>query len=292
MKSVLVGAGPALAFALTLIASPSFAQDFHCPKPGTRLSFNTNSPIEILGQEGLSCLVKAEGGKTFRMLLGINSDHFWADNHVEKLFPFKVGNEVEYTSSADSSHVAANLLELTIVYYQDNVKVLREEKLATKVGTFDTWVIEDRQISRSRMNGTWVTTYWWAPELGYTVKKTFEVRAGLGSDSSFEIASLTMPTTVALPISNDPLVLCHLNDSADMEISLSVCNSRRGTIVFSSPPATAPTPAPITKAAPTPTTPLASSVQDRLNTLKALLDSKTITPEEYAAKRKEILKSL
>jgi hypothetical protein len=199
MKPVLVGTGPALAIAFALIASPTLAQDFHCPRPGTRLSFNTNSPIEIIGQEELICLVKVEGGKTVRMLLGINSDQFWTDNHVEKLFPFKVGNEVEYTSSADSSHVAANLMELPIVYYQDNVKVLREEKITTKVGTFDTWVIEDRQISRSRMNGTWVTTYWWAPEVGYVVKKTFEVRAGLGTNNSWEIASLTMPATTIAP---------------------------------------------------------------------------------------------
>lgn len=183
---------------VVLASSPVWADDFHCPPTGTRLSFNNRAPIEIIGQEGFVCLVKGTNNDgspgVFRMFLGLSAYSPWQENHAERLFPFKVGNEVEFTSSADSSHVVGSGITSTDrAYYRDNVKVLRQEKLVTKAGTFDTWVIEDHQISQDRRAGAWVTTYWWAPDLGYTVKRTYEVRAGLGTDATFELTMYLAP---------------------------------------------------------------------------------------------------
>jgi hypothetical protein len=306
MKSLLVGA----AFVLAL-PSLSYADDApECPKPGTRIAFNNRLPVEIVGQEGFVCLVKGAdnkgGTQVFRMLLGMSSYSAWAENHVERLFPFKVGNEVDFTSTGDSSHIAANLTETQTLYYKDEVKVLRQERIDTKMGSFNTWVIEDRQYTQGRISGTWVTTYWWAPELGYTVKRTYEVRAGLGTNETLEITSLL--SVGSIPSATEPAP-CYPGMKFGVYDDCSGNAQPAATSASTPPPAPAAKsapPAPAAKAAPAPkppaavsTTPPASnsssstaSVEDRLNAVKDLYDRKVITREEYEAKRKEILKSL
>ena len=260
---------------VVLLSPPALADDeFHCAKPGTRLVFNSQGYVEFFGQEGLACLVTVPNNKapevtnSLHVLLGLSTSKTWVENHAERLFPFKVGNEVEFTSSADSSHLAGLGTSSDRLYYRDNIKVLRQEKLNTKFGSFDTWVIEDRQISQGRTAGTWITTYWWAPDLGYFVKRTYEVRQGLGTDQSTELTSLTTPAPASVPVTSSV-----------------------------TPPAPTPASKPpttkITTAPPqAPNSPAPGSAADRLQALKDLLDRKLITPVEYVTKRKAILDAM
>ena len=274
---------------VVIASSPVWAEDFHCPPTGTRLGFNNRAPVEIAGQDGFVCLVKGTNNDgspgVFRMLLGLSAWSAWEQNHAERLFPFKVGNEVEFTSSGDSSHIAANLTETTVVYYHDTLKVLREEKLATPAGTLDTWVIEDRQVAQGRPGGTWVTTYWFAPEIGYTVKRTFVVRAGLGTDATFELTMYLAPTPASPPVTSSVTPPQPIPTPAPPAPA-------------SPPPATTKTTAKTTTATPatkpsTQSPPAAAgSPADRLQALKDALDRKLITPAEYEAKRKAILDAM
>jgi hypothetical protein len=270
VKTSFVGASIALAFALILTAAPSFAEDFHCPKPGTVIGFNngTSTPgapssmLTFSDQEGMVCVSRNATGNVVRRLLGIAAaDSSFAKNHGERLFPFKVGNEVDFDWTADSSHLATSVPSANeILFYHDEVKVAREERLTTNMGTFDTFVIEWHSMIRNRnINGAWLYTMWFAPELDYVVKETDETRAGFANgNKSWDITTLIFPNvspTVATP---------------------------------------APTPAPVATVtpAPQPVAPASPSVADRLSALKSLLDRKVITPAEYEAKRKEILKAL
>jgi hypothetical protein len=109
--------------------------------------------------------------------------------------------------------------------------------------------------------------------------------------NGFVVASATQSAPLhSTPISDDPMVTCRLADSADLEISRSICRERGGTSALDPTPVT-PNPSPAVTPVSAPM-PASDSLEDRLQTLKNLLDRKLITPEEYAAKRKEILKSL
>lgn len=265
--------------------------EFHCAKPGTKLQFNNRGFVEFVGQEGFTCLVKVpdskapDGTSVSRVFLGLSTYAPWADNHAEHLWPFKVGNEVEFTSSGDSSHIAGLGTSSDRIYYRDNVKVLRQEKLVTKMGSFDTWVIEDRQISQGRLAGTWITTYWWASDLAYFVKRTYEVRAGLGTDATAEITSLTTPA-LASPTatsSTTPAPPPVVTPTSTPPSAPATKSAKAAT----TPPSTSTAPS-----APAPSPPPAGSVAERLQALKDLLDRKLITPSEYEAKRKTILDAL
>jgi hypothetical protein len=260
MRKLLVSAAVAGAM---LMSSRTLADDeLHCAAPGTRLVFNNTGYVAFIGQEGLACLVEVPNSKApevtniIHVLLGLSSSKTWVENHAERLFPFKVGNEIEFTSSADSSHIAGIGTSSDRLYYRDNIKVLRQEKVNTKVGSFDTWVIEDRQVSQGRISGTWITTYWWAPDLGYFVKRTYEVRAGLGTDQSIELTSLTTPPLASPPATS----------------SVPPTKSTKSSTV--TPPSTSGSPA------------------ERLQALKDLLDRKLITPSEYETKRKAIIDAM
>src|SRR5690242_10439013 len=94
---------------LALTAAPVFAEDFHCPKPGTAIGFSGGGVMTFAEQDGMFCVAKNVKGNTVRTLFGIGGPNSaFAKNHGERLFPFKVGNEVEFDYTADSSHMSAS----------------------------------------------------------------------------------------------------------------------------------------------------------------------------------------
>ena len=189
--------------ALSLLASSGRAEDaFHCPEPGTVLSFTEGTVLTFTTQDGLTCRARSNKGSLIAQFLGIAPAELELEKHDgARLFPWRIGNQVEFVSPptpVNASGVTENLPK--DVYFDNAFKVLRQEKLTTPAGTFDTVVIEWHRQVRGRWFGVWVTTAWLAPELGFAVKLTRETRQGSGLDVSYELASISKPAQSAAPV--------------------------------------------------------------------------------------------
>lgn len=198
------------AVALIALSSGGYADEaFHCPKPETVIAFNNGSPITFTGQAGLECVFKTANGKFTHQFLGLaGANSPFAQNHGERLFPLKVGNEITYTSTANSSHATGELVSPTMtIYYSNTVKVVRQEQLATAAGTFDTYVIEWHEIVLGKGSGAWLNTVWYAPNLGYIVKQRNETLGGIrsGRDLCDYIAQAAQCGRY-VPVKTDPSV--------------------------------------------------------------------------------------
>ena len=182
--------------ALLALASAGHAEDaFHCPKPGTVVSYDNNGgAVAYSGQTGLVCQGRT-GSRDYSNLLGIIPPLLAPEEaELQKLLPFKVGNEVEYTTKMDSSHMIGEAVTSSSMFYvRHTVKVARAESLTTAAGTFDTLVIEHRMLMLGHGAGAWMYTYWMAPDLGFPVKISYETRAGSGPDRIYEATSIRQP---------------------------------------------------------------------------------------------------
>jgi predicted aspartyl protease len=182
--------------ALSLLGSQSEADDaFHCPEPGTVLRFTEGTVLTFTTQDGLICRARSNKGALFSQFLGIAPAELELEKHEgERLFPWRVGSQVEFLSPPTPVNTAgATENYAKDAYFDNSFKVVRQEKLTTAAGTFDTVVIEWHRQVRGRWLGTWLTTIWLAPELGFAVKVTRETRQGPGLDLSYELASVTSP---------------------------------------------------------------------------------------------------
>ncbi len=271
MKAFLYGA--ALTLALT---SLSFADDaFRCPTPGTVFTFSSGNAVGFDHQDGFNCVIHSSStGTTLQVFLGVSSVPELAKNHAERLFPFKVGDQIEFDRTGTSSNASGGgIASNTTIYYHDVIKVLRQERLVTKAGTFDTYVIERKSnITNRGITGAWTWTFWWAPQFGYLIKAVEQTHGGYGTDITSELVSITMPSAAGPPVMSS-----------------------------TSPPAPTAAPAPPVPTAastapskPSPASPATQSpsTATRLEELKSLLDRKLISPSEYEAKRKAILDAL
>ena len=247
-----------VAFGFAVIASSAARADdqFHCPPPGTVLTYSDGGSMTITGQIGLICQARNGRGPYDRLLGIASTGSSLAQNGGERLFPWRVGTEFEYDHSADASaHVGGSPPPgaSPIVYYHDTVKVVRQEKLVTAAGTFDTFVIEQHEIIKNHdIQGAFLWSVWFAPDLGYCVKQTYEVRMGLGKNTAWEITSIKLPQAQPATTATEPTS-----------------------------PAVAP--------AGTGTSSGSATTAQRLQQLKDLLNRKLITRSEYETKRKAIL---
>ncbi len=192
----------AAAVALILQASASAAQEaFHCPEPGTVLTYSEGTSLTFTSQEGLTCRARTNKGALVSQFLGLPAPSVDLEkNHGEGLFPWRVGNQVEFMTSGSTANATGILVEtIKDVYYDNTVKVLGQEKLATVAGTVDTFVIEWHRQARGRWLGAWASTIWFAPQLGYWIKFKHETRQGYGPETSFELASIAAPKESAAP---------------------------------------------------------------------------------------------
>jgi hypothetical protein len=196
------------ALALVLQASSSGADEaFHCPEPGTVMTFSEGSSLTFTGQEGLMCRARTNKGGLVSQFLGLTAPASDLEkNHGERLFPWRVGNQVDFMTSGITENVTSDTANVAKdVYYDNSVKVVGQEKLVTPAGAFDTVVIEWHRQVRGKWLGAWATTVWFAPELGYWIKFKFETRQGSGPETSFEVASIARAQGKRLALrSGDP----------------------------------------------------------------------------------------
>jgi hypothetical protein len=167
----------AMAAAITL-ASPSFADDaFQCPKAGTVLTWSSGGRVTIGEQDGFTCVATGANGRPFRIFLGLTWFPDLVSNHVERLYPFRAGNQMEFDRNGTVTNtVGSTVTTSTRPAFHDVIRVVRLERVTTKAGTFSAFVIEQRDYSlMAKGSPPWVRTYWWAPQLGYSVKQVEEL---------------------------------------------------------------------------------------------------------------------
>jgi hypothetical protein len=173
MRALLTGA--ALVAALT---STSYADDaFRCPGPGTVLTYSSGGRVTFGKQDGFTCVATDPRGDPVRIFLGLVGIPEFISSHGEKLYPFHVGNQIEFNRKADNrTTVGSAVTNTTSVGFRDVIKVVRQERVTTKAGAFNAFVIERREDWLLAKNSpSWVYTYWWAAELGYAVKEVDEL---------------------------------------------------------------------------------------------------------------------
>jgi predicted aspartyl protease len=165
------------------------------------MTFSEGSSLTFTGQEGLMCRARTNKGGLVSQFLGLTAPASDLEqNHGERLFPWRVGNQVDFMTSSTTANAAGVLVDtIKDAYYDNTVRVIGQEKLVTPAGTFDTVVIEWHRQVRGKWLGAWVTTVWFAPELGYWIKFKFETRQGSGPETSFEVASIAVPKGSASP---------------------------------------------------------------------------------------------
>ncbi|HXP76727.1 MAG TPA: hypothetical protein VN823_21510 [Stellaceae bacterium] len=181
--------------ALLALTWASHAEEmFHCPNPGTVVTYGTAGSVTFTGQTGLTCEGRS-GNTAFRVILGmIPTDIELEEARAQKLLPLKIGSEIEFTTKMNSSHVLGEGTDsFSMFYVRSTIKVAREEKLATAAGTFDTLVIEHHMDALGHYSGSWMRTYWFAPELGLMVKEKLETHGGMGPDRTFEASWIKVP---------------------------------------------------------------------------------------------------
>ena len=169
---------------------------FKCPAPGTVLEFTgSGGKISFTGQDGMWCTGTGTSGQPWRRyaLLASAGSKF-IDNHVERIWPLEVGKEISFAMQGTSNNVTGDWPDY-VPWYEETIRVLRKERVTVQAGTFDSWVIEVREdMTHGRFTG--ISTYWYAPDLGYGVKYTYHVAAGIGKDNAFEAKAISSAAPV------------------------------------------------------------------------------------------------
>lgn len=167
----------AMAAAVLMLASssPSFAaaDPFKCPKVGTVFTWSSGGRVTTAEQDGFTCFAKDAAGGRLSAFLGLFGIPELVSNHGETLYPFRVGNQIEFDRNASvSTTVGSTVTTSTKAAFHDVIRVVRQEQVITKAGTFEAFVIERRETNFLQKGfPPWVYTYWWAPQLGWAVKQ-------------------------------------------------------------------------------------------------------------------------
>lgn len=169
--------------------SPVRAQtaDFKCPKPGTAVEFADGGATVWQAQEGSSCRLlsrQANGTETatlwFAPTLVARADQgtrYAEQLKVNTFWPLAVGKKL--TGRYDGPGAAVGSQPGS---WQNIVTVDSYEKVTTKAGTFDAFVVTLQQEAISHKFRS-TLKQWYAPNPGITVKFTYSDSNG-GSRSS------------------------------------------------------------------------------------------------------------
>jgi hypothetical protein len=169
---------PLLAAVFLLAVPDAWAQsqDFQVASLGTRISVSNNTRYEIDAVEGTS----------FRTVTARFNSHAWLGacyqapkdvvfdmRAADGLWPLQSGKSVSFESSRGE------------LRWNNTLRVLKQETVTVRAGTFDAWVIQFEQKSLgSDFHAT--VTCWYAPQAGFPVKKRGKVLAGSGNVTSWE----------------------------------------------------------------------------------------------------------
>ncbi|MBS0539889.1 MAG: hypothetical protein JSR47_14080 [Proteobacteria bacterium] len=164
-------------------ASPGQAQtaDFKCANPGTIVDYSDGARAIWLSQDGNSCRgqFKDKNGAEFPFAwylptVGLRSDRTLVFAEQVKpwtVWPLAVGKKLSarYDGPAGAGSGAGT--------WYETITVDRYEKLTTKAGTFDVFVVthDEQAISHSYKSKQ---QDWYSPETGVTLKTSFTDNQG------------------------------------------------------------------------------------------------------------------
>jgi hypothetical protein len=164
--------------ALVLIGGGAAAQTapFKCPKPGTALQFSDGGSTTWVGQEGNYCRIatRAPNGTDstlawFAPTLMARPEYAQSYGNqlkAETLWPLAVGKKIV------ARYDGAGSLAGSQGSWQNVVTVDSYEKVTTKAGTFDVFVVTKQEEALSHKYRS-TFKQWYAPALGVSVKFSF-----------------------------------------------------------------------------------------------------------------------
>jgi hypothetical protein len=179
--------------ALALISGAAAAQtaSFKCPKPGATFQYSDGASSTWIAQEGNSCRFanRAPNGTEssvvwFAPTMTARPEHsqsYARQLKPETLWPLAVGKKIVGRYDGAGSQVGSQ------GSWHNNISVDGYEKVTTKAGTFDTFVITKQEEALSHKYRS-TLKLWYAPELGVTVKFTFTDNNG--SNRSAELVTI------------------------------------------------------------------------------------------------------
>jgi hypothetical protein len=152
-----------------------------CPPPGTVVEFSDSQRTTWLAQEAKFCRLQQkgrDGQETARnwyaptAILSASGTQTWADQVKPwTLWPLAVGKKI--TARYDGPSTTASYSGS----WSQTITVEKYEKITTKAGTFDTFVVLSEQDGIShRFKSSF--RQWYAPEAGVTVKFDYSDSGG------------------------------------------------------------------------------------------------------------------
>lgn len=183
----------AISLFLVGISTSAFGQtaNFKCPPAGTTVEYSETSVTKWLGAEANFCRVESKNRRgevttsdwyAPTATRGSNQSGAWVDQmKPSRLWPLTVGKKIS------ARYTGANTLGSGTGVWDFTISVDGYEKVTTPAGTFDAFVVTNKQESLSgNFKSTWRN--WYAPEAGVTVK--FEYSNNQGSSSKGDAISI------------------------------------------------------------------------------------------------------
>ena len=172
--AVLLGAGiPVAHFSIGVLAQTA---DFKSPASGTFVEFSDGQKTTWVGQQDNFCRLQQknrDGNESARnwfapaAILGASQTQVWADQFKPwTLWPLSVGKKIagRYDGPGSSPGFSGS--------WTHSITVEKFERITTKAGTFDTFVVVfDQEGISHRLKSAF--RQWYAPEPGVTVKLDF-----------------------------------------------------------------------------------------------------------------------
>lgn len=148
-------------------------ETFNPPNAGTIIKWegkkngkSFSEEHEIGTSNGLLARWKSNGKNYERYgLISWGAPDTFDTSTVDPLWPLKVGNEVSYIRSEGSRS------------WNDSMKVVGFESIETKMGKFDTYVL---QLDTENQNKKWSAKFkaWYAPKIGWAIKREYKDSKG------------------------------------------------------------------------------------------------------------------
>jgi hypothetical protein len=165
-----------------LFASPAFAQSqpFAAPSPGTRLYTSGDAWYEIDSVDGnvvRTVNARLAPATWIGGCAALGSRTIIDQGAVDVLWPLATGKSV---SVASRNEQRSWLL---------NFRVVGPERIAVPAGSFDTWLIEVEEAALSHVYRG-IYRCWYAPEVGFIVKRTIDIKEGDGASSKAEVVRI------------------------------------------------------------------------------------------------------